>query len=106
MNDIVENHVAYDPLRAPLSPDSAKTTVDYIDIWNMSIQRPDAHLNPGGDCLHFCPIGVTTQWIQVGWVLPSSLGVADPLRYFCSSNGKRCFMIPSTRTTRWGGCDV
>ncbi|TFK44109.1 hypothetical protein BDQ12DRAFT_594552 [Crucibulum laeve] len=38
----------------------------YMDIWNMTLQRPDAHTQqPGGlgpDCLHYCPAGVMEQW--------------------------------------------
>lgn len=24
----------------------------YLDVWDLSLQRPDAHNEPGGDCLH------------------------------------------------------
>lgn len=71
MNEIVQSYLRYDPgrpsRRSSSSFFSSPSTTEYIDIWNTSIQRPDAHLNPGGDCLHFCPIGVTSDWLQHQW---------------------------------------
>ena len=38
----------------------------YVDVWEMSIKRPDAHQKPPQDCLAFCQIGVMNYWQQVG----------------------------------------
>ncbi|KAI5832079.1 hypothetical protein K523DRAFT_236055 [Schizophyllum commune Tattone D] len=37
----------------------------YLDIWDMSLQRPDAHLKPGKDCLHYCLPSVFNEWIHL-----------------------------------------
>ncbi|KAL1746450.1 hypothetical protein HDZ31DRAFT_34160 [Schizophyllum fasciatum] len=37
----------------------------YFDVWDMSLQRPDAHLKPGKDCLHFCLPSVFNEWIHL-----------------------------------------
>ncbi|KAF8987977.1 hypothetical protein BDQ17DRAFT_1258067, partial [Cyathus striatus] len=34
----------------------------YLDIWGMALMRPDAHLEPGVDCLHWCLPGVLEEW--------------------------------------------
>jgi hypothetical protein len=44
-----------------------------LDIWPMSVKRPDAHMLPGSDCLHWCETGVTDEWFRVGHRLSSSL---------------------------------
>ncbi|KAF5346505.1 hypothetical protein D9756_010106 [Leucocoprinus leucothites] len=53
---------------AGTSSDKAKWY--YMDVWNMSLQRPDAHtqtvdVNHGTyDCLHWCVPGVVEQWTE------------------------------------------
>jgi hypothetical protein len=44
------------------------TGMQYLDIWPMSVQRPDAHLLPPNDCLHYCygVGGVMEEWQKVG----------------------------------------
>jgi hypothetical protein len=44
------------------------TGMQYLDIWPMSVQRPDSHLLPPGDCLHYCHGlgGVVEEWQKVG----------------------------------------
>ncbi|TFK23232.1 hypothetical protein FA15DRAFT_670731 [Coprinopsis marcescibilis] len=35
---------------------------DYVDLWEMNLQRPDAHSEPGKDCLHWCLPVVHADW--------------------------------------------
>lgn len=37
----------------------------YLDIWPMSVQRPDAHLKPMIDCMHYCMPSVPNEWMSV-----------------------------------------
>jgi len=37
----------------------------YFDIWDMSLQRPDAHEQPGKDCLHWCLPSVFDEWTKL-----------------------------------------
>ncbi|KAG5716291.1 hypothetical protein E4T56_gene10626 [Termitomyces sp. T112] len=34
----------------------------YLDLWSLSLQRPDAHSEPGIDCLHWCLPSVLNEW--------------------------------------------
>ncbi|KAF8878756.1 hypothetical protein BD779DRAFT_1676738 [Infundibulicybe gibba] len=34
----------------------------YLDIWDLSLQRVDAHSEPGVDCLHWCMPSVLNVW--------------------------------------------
>ncbi|KAF5389466.1 hypothetical protein D9757_004330 [Collybiopsis confluens] len=49
--------------RRPENSKSAKW--HYFDVWDLSIQRPDAHLNPGQDCLHWCLPTVFDDWTRL-----------------------------------------
>jgi hypothetical protein len=40
----------------------------YLDLWSLSIKRPDAHLK-GNDCSHFCLPGLPNEWLQFMWHL-------------------------------------
>ncbi|KAJ9096804.1 hypothetical protein QFC21_005075 [Naganishia friedmannii] len=40
----------------------------YLDLWSISIKRPDAHLK-GNDCSHFCLPAVPNEWLQFMWHL-------------------------------------
>ncbi|KAJ3205555.1 hypothetical protein HDU82_005128 [Entophlyctis luteolus] len=46
---------------------AGNTSVEFLDVWGMSIQRPDAHLDPPHDCLHFCQLGVVSEWNEFHW---------------------------------------
>lgn len=39
--------------------------VSYFDVWDLSVQRGDAHLLPPTDCLHFCYQSAVEEWQQV-----------------------------------------
>ncbi|KAG6874288.1 hypothetical protein C0995_001513 [Termitomyces sp. Mi166 len=34
----------------------------YLDLWSLNLQRPDAHSEPGIDCLHWCLPSVLNEW--------------------------------------------
>ncbi|KAF5332207.1 hypothetical protein D9611_008173 [Ephemerocybe angulata] len=36
----------------------------YVDVYEMSLQRPDAHAVPGKDCLHWCLPAVYSEWTR------------------------------------------
>ena len=40
--------------------------VRFMNVWPMSVKRPDAHMAPPKDCLHWCLVGVMNAWSQVG----------------------------------------
>jgi hypothetical protein len=40
--------------------------IRFMDVWPMSAKRPDAHMTPSKDCLHWCMVGVMNAWSQVG----------------------------------------
>ncbi|KAI5885930.1 uncharacterized protein SCHCODRAFT_02717277, partial [Schizophyllum commune H4-8] len=37
----------------------------YLDIYELSLQRPDAHDSPGVDCLHWCMPAVLDEWSRL-----------------------------------------
>ncbi|KAJ3784034.1 hypothetical protein GGU10DRAFT_395995 [Lentinula aff. detonsa] len=37
----------------------------YFDVWDVSMQRPDAHLDPGKDCLHWCLPTIFDDWTRL-----------------------------------------
>ncbi|PFH47457.1 hypothetical protein AMATHDRAFT_102370, partial [Amanita thiersii Skay4041] len=36
----------------------------YWDVWEMAVQRPDAHLQPGVDCLQWCLPSLMEEWTR------------------------------------------
>ncbi|KAJ3378300.1 hypothetical protein HDU84_007688 [Entophlyctis sp. JEL0112] len=81
MNNIVQKRVNYSAFertavgavlgkseKSAISSDHAKATrFQYVDAWNMTIQRPDAHKGPLTDCLHYCMLGVVSGWRELQW---------------------------------------
>lgn len=49
----------------------------YFDVWPMSVTRPDAHLKPAIDCMHYCIPGVPNEWIAFLWHLMVTDSVND-----------------------------
>ncbi len=45
-----------------------------VDVWNMSAKRPEAHLRPVKDCLHWCMTGVLDHWHMVRILISGELG--------------------------------
>ena len=74
MNDLIRsNHTtvrkpsAFDYISAHQSDRELMTNPPYtvLDIWPMSVKRPEAHLNPPLDCLHFCEPSLQDYWQKV-----------------------------------------
>ncbi|KAG2011264.1 hypothetical protein CC2G_011405 [Coprinopsis cinerea AmutBmut pab1-1] len=42
--------------------DESKARWFFLDFWEMTLQRPDAHSAPGIDCLHWCLPAVHMEW--------------------------------------------
>ncbi|KAJ3902077.1 hypothetical protein F5879DRAFT_269842 [Lentinula edodes] len=45
--------------------DSKGAKWHYFDVWDVSMQRPDAHLDPGKDCLHWCLPSMLDDWTRL-----------------------------------------
>jgi hypothetical protein len=43
--------------------------MQFMDIWKLSVTRPDAHLRPLNDCSHVCMPGVSNEWLNFWWHL-------------------------------------
>lgn len=43
--------------------------LQFMDIWKLSVTRPDAHLRPVNDCSHSCAPGVANEWLEFWWTL-------------------------------------
>lgn len=41
----------------------------FLDLWTMSVKRPDAHLRPENDCSHYCYPGTMHEWLGFMWHL-------------------------------------
>ena len=41
---------------------AANPVLRYMNVWDMSMKRPEAHLKPPKDCLHWCMVGVMNYW--------------------------------------------
>ena len=37
----------------------------YVNVWDMSLKRPEAHLGPPKDCVRWCKVGVMNYWQEV-----------------------------------------
>jgi len=60
-------------IRSPFPGSSAfNPAFRLMDVWPMSIRRPDAHRSPPGDCLHWCMTGVMNYWVEVCPLSPST----------------------------------
>lgn len=44
---------------------AANPVIRYMNVWDMSMKRPEAHLKPPKDCLHWCMVGVMNYWQEV-----------------------------------------
>lgn len=40
-----------------------------MDIWKLSVTRPDEHLRPFNDCSHSCLPGGPNEWVELHWHL-------------------------------------
>jgi hypothetical protein len=51
--------------------------MQFIDIWKLSVTRPDAHLRPANDCSHSCAPGLANEWLEFIWHLMVNEGEND-----------------------------
>ncbi|KAJ9105555.1 hypothetical protein QFC19_003537 [Naganishia cerealis] len=58
---VFDNHVA---TKLEQEPDAA---MQFMNLWPLSVTRPDAHLKPSTDCMHFCNPGVPNEWLEFMW---------------------------------------
>lgn len=42
---------------------SRRSGMRFMDLWTMSVKRPDAHLRPENDCSHVCFPGLPNEWL-------------------------------------------
>ncbi|KAF6758225.1 hypothetical protein DFP72DRAFT_189008 [Ephemerocybe angulata] len=43
-------------------PKKGKAKWRYLEVWNQTLQRPDAHYSPPTDCLNWCSPAIFDQW--------------------------------------------
>ncbi|KAJ9108626.1 hypothetical protein QFC20_003324 [Naganishia adeliensis] len=67
MDKYVASHLGYKPSDSNHYLRPTSYAMRYLDFWTMSIKRPDAHLKPAIDCLHFCQPGVAHEWLRFWW---------------------------------------
>lgn len=68
-NREVRDFVRYDEHASLPARHPPGKRIQYLDIWPLAVQRPDAHLLPPNDCLHFCYQGVMEEWTKMLWHL-------------------------------------
>jgi hypothetical protein len=49
-------------LEAIAAKQAGNPPLRYVNVWDMSLKRPEAHLRPPKDCLHWCMVGVMNYW--------------------------------------------
>lgn len=43
-------------------PKKGKASWRYLEVWNQTLQRPDAHYSPPEDCVNWCSPAIFNQW--------------------------------------------
>jgi hypothetical protein len=69
MDGFAASYLGYKPSDSNRYLRPNKYAMRFIDFWNMSLKRPDAHLKPAIDCMHFCSPGVPSEWLEFMWHL-------------------------------------
>lgn len=69
MDEFAASHLGYKPSDSNRYLRPTKYGMRFLDFWNMSLKRPDAHLKPAIDCMHFCSPGVPNEWLEFMWHL-------------------------------------
>lgn len=78
---LFDNYVAtklnYEPSasRQPMSETGSE--MKFMNLWPLSVTRPDAHLKPTSDCMHFCSPGPPNEWLEFMWHLIVMQAVND-----------------------------
>lgn len=88
MNEVVKRHASdvgryRDAVRnsSELGGRIQNAPIRFMDVWPMSTKRPDAHMTPPKDCLHWCMVGVMNAWSQVGATYSSVPGSRAEARH-------------------------
>jgi len=69
MNRHVSSRLSYTPSDDPHRLRAASEPMRYLDAWTLSLGRPDAHLKPAIDCMHYCIPSVPNEWMAFTWHL-------------------------------------
>lgn len=69
MDRYASTRLGYKPFHSNVYLGPSPDALRYLDLWSMSVKRPDAHLNPQVDCMHYCAGGVMNEWLQFIWHL-------------------------------------
>jgi hypothetical protein len=78
---------------------AANPVIRYMNVWDMSMKRPEAHLKPPKDCLHWCMVGVMNYWQEVSEEKSDRAGGSLPRRIKLM-NGTP-FWVPSSLQLLW-----
>ncbi|TRM60008.1 hypothetical protein BD626DRAFT_506161 [Schizophyllum amplum] len=62
-NDIFREEIARENARQS-APRGRPPRWHYLDVYDIALQRPDAHWEPGKDCLHWCTPVVVDEWTR------------------------------------------
>ncbi|KAI5831451.1 hypothetical protein K523DRAFT_237519 [Schizophyllum commune Tattone D] len=62
-NEIFHEEIARENARQS-APRGRPPRWHYLDVYNIALQRPDAHWEPGKDCLHWCTPVVVDEWTR------------------------------------------
>jgi hypothetical protein len=114
MNEVVKRHASNVGRYGTAASDTSEedgpggrvrnAPIRFMDVWPMSAKRPDAHMAPPKDCLHWCMVGVMNAWSQVGATyssVPSSRAEArQPAGHDESCYGKCSAKRAGTRSIR------
>lgn len=66
-NDYAAKLLDYQPSTSKHGLQETGSSMRYLDLWPLSVTRPDAHLKPQADCLHFCTPGPPNEWVNFLW---------------------------------------
>ena len=67
MDGFAASHLGYKPSDSNQYLRPTKYAMRFLDFWNMSLKRPDAHLKPAIECMHYCEPGVSNEWLEFMW---------------------------------------
>jgi hypothetical protein len=69
MNRQTSSRLSYNPSLSSSRLRASPEPMRYFDVWPMSVKRPDAHLKPAIDCMHYCIPSVPNEWMAYLWHL-------------------------------------
>lgn len=69
MNRHTSSRLSYQPSTSSVRLRPSPEPLRYLDVWPLSVTRPDAHLKPAIDCMHYCIPSAPNEWISFLWHL-------------------------------------